>query len=164
MKRILLPALGLAATAAIAAGCGGNSSTSYGGAQTSTTKPAATTTAAKVMTSKTSLGTILVDGQGMTLYMFEKDKGGKSSCGGACAAAWPPDVTTGKPTAGGSVSASKLGTTKTPDGKTMVTYAGWPLYRYAGDSAAGDTNGQNLDQFGAEWYVLGANGKKVEKH
>jgi predicted lipoprotein with Yx(FWY)xxD motif len=164
MKRIFLPALGLAATAVIAAGCGGNSSTSYGGAQTNKPKPAAASTAAKVMTSKTSLGTIIVDGQGNTLYMFEKDKGGKSSCGGACAAAWPPAVTSGKPTAAGAVSAAKLGTTKSPDGKTMVTYAGWPLYRYAGDSAAGDTNGQNLNQFGAEWYVLGANGKKVERH
>jgi predicted lipoprotein with Yx(FWY)xxD motif len=164
MNRILLPALVLAATAAIAAGCGSNSGTSYGGTQTNKPKPAAASTAAKVMTSKTSLGTIVVDGQGHTLYMFEKDKGGKSSCAGACAAAWPPAVTSGKPTASGAVSAAKLATTKRADGTTQVTYAGWPLYRYAGDSAAGDTNGQNLNQFGAEWYVLAPSGKKVEAH
>ena len=160
MNRILMPALGLAATAAIAAGCGGNSGTSYGGAKTTTPKPAVA--AAKVMTSKTSLGTIVVDGQGRTLYMFEADRNGKSTCSGACAAAWPPALTSGKPVAGGAVSAAKLGTTKRSDGTTEVTYAGWPLYRYAGDSAAGDTNGQNLDQFGAEWYVLAPSGKQVE--
>jgi predicted lipoprotein with Yx(FWY)xxD motif len=162
MKRILLPALGLAATAVIAAGCGSNSSTSYGGTQTNKPKPAAS--AAVVKTAKTSLGTILVDAQGHSLYMFKADKGGKSTCNGACASAWPPDMTSGKPTAGGDASAAKLSTTKRADGTTQAVYGGWPLYRYAGDSAAGDTNGQNLDQFGAEWYVLGADGKKVERH
>jgi predicted lipoprotein with Yx(FWY)xxD motif len=163
MKRTLMPALGLAATAVIAAGCGSSSSTSYGGAQTTKAKPAAAASA-KVMTSKTSLGTIVVDGQGRTLYMFKKDRGGKSACSGACASAWPPDVTSGKPVAAGAISASKLGTTKRSDGTTQVTYAGWPMYTYAGDMAAGDTNGQNLDQFGAEWYVLGPSGKEVESH
>jgi predicted lipoprotein with Yx(FWY)xxD motif len=170
MKRILVPALGLAAATAIAAGCGSsnndnssNAGGAYGGGQTAKTAPAAAS-AAKVMTSKTSLGAVVVDGQGNTLYMFEKDKDGMSTCAGACASSWPPAPTSGKPVAAGKISAAKLGTTKRPDGTTQVTYGGWPLYRYAGDTKPGDTNGQNLDQFGAEWYVLGSSGKKIEAH
>ena len=78
---------------------------------------------------------MLVDAKGRTLYLFEADKGPMSACGGACASVWPPLMTTGKPTAGPGVTASKLGTTKRSDGATEVTYNGHPLYTYAGDSA-----------------------------
>ncbi len=85
-----------------------------------------------------------------------------SACGGACASVWPPLMTTGKPTAGPGVTASKLGTTKRSDGATEVTYNGHPLYTYAGDSAPGQTSGQGLDDYGAEWYVLAAGGNKID--
>jgi predicted lipoprotein with Yx(FWY)xxD motif len=68
----------------------------------------------------------------------------------------------GKPTAGPGVTASKLGTTKRSDGATEVTYNGHPLYTYAGDSAPGQTSGQGLDDYGAEWYALSGRGDKVD--
>jgi predicted lipoprotein with Yx(FWY)xxD motif len=114
--------------------------------------------------STSKLGKIVVNGTSQTLYLFEKDKHGKSSCSGACAQGWPPLLTKGKPKAGHGVKASLLGTTKRPDGTTQVTYGGHPLYRFVGDhNKVGATTGQGLDAFGAEWYVVGANGKKVEK-
>ncbi|MER6414937.1 COG4315 family predicted lipoprotein [Streptomyces humidus] len=109
------------------------------------------------------LGTILVSGTGRTLYLFEADKSTTSTCNGACAAAWPPLLTSGSPSTGGSAQSKLLGTSKRSDGKTQVTYNGHPLYLYAGDSKAGDTNGQALNQFGAEWYVLDAGGNKVDR-
>jgi predicted lipoprotein with Yx(FWY)xxD motif len=108
-------------------------------------------------------GKVLVDGNGRTLYLFEADKGTMSKCDGACAAAWPPLTSSGKPTAGAGVNASKLGTTKRPDGTTGVTYAGHPLYTYAGDTAKGQTAGEGLTDYGAEWYALSAAGKTVER-
>ena len=110
------------------------------------------------------LGKIIVDGKSRTLYLFEKDKNGKSKCSGACATNWPPLLTKGKPKASGSVKASKLGTTKRSDGTTQVTYGGHPLYTFIADkSKPGSTKGEGLDAFGAEWYVVGTNGKKIEK-
>jgi predicted lipoprotein with Yx(FWY)xxD motif len=109
------------------------------------------------------LGKIVVDGRSRTLYLFEKDKNGKSRCSGACATNWPPLLTKGKPKAGAGVKASKLGTTKRADGTTQVTYGGHPLYTFVADkNKPGSTKGQELDAFGAEWYVVGPNGKKVE--
>jgi predicted lipoprotein with Yx(FWY)xxD motif len=73
-------------------------------------------------------------------------------------------LTKGKPKASGSVKASKLGTTKRSDGTTQVTYGGHPLYTFIADkSKPGSTKGEGLDAFGAEWYVVGTNGKKIEK-
>ena len=110
------------------------------------------------------LGKILVNGSSQTLYLFEKDKNGKSACSGSCAAFWPPLLTKGKPVAGSGVTASKLGTTKRSDGTTQVTYNKHPLYRFKMDNnKVGATKGEGLDAFGAEWYVVGTNGKKVEE-
>jgi len=108
------------------------------------------------------LGRILVDPRGRTVYLFEKDTGPKSTCSGACATAWPPVTTNGKPNAGKGVTASMVGTTKRSDGKTQVTYNGHPLYRFQGDKKQGEAAGQNVDAFGAEWYVLSTAGNKVE--
>jgi len=108
------------------------------------------------------LGTILVDSKGRTVYLFEKDTGPKSTCSGACATAWPPVTTNGKPNAGKGVTASIVGTTKRSDGKTQVTYNGHPLYLFQGDKKPGEAAGQNVDAFGAEWYVLSPAGHKVE--
>jgi predicted lipoprotein with Yx(FWY)xxD motif len=114
-----------------------------------------------VATGRTDLGTVLVDGKGRTLYLFEKDKGSASSCYGACASVWPP-LTSGQGVAAGGLTAAKLGATKRTDGTTEVTYAGHPLYTYAGDAKPGQARGQGLDQFGAEWYVLAPSGHKID--
>jgi predicted lipoprotein with Yx(FWY)xxD motif len=118
--------------------------------------------AATVKTRSGKLGTYLVDSKGKTLYLFEKDKTSKSKCSGDCAVAWPPLLTSGKPKAAGSAKASLLGTSKRSDGKTQVTYHGHPLYYFVQDKKAGDTKGQNVDGFGAEWYVLSPAGKKID--
>ena len=118
---------------------------------------------AVVKTRKTSLGTILVDSKGRTLYLFEKDKHGKSACSGQCAAFWPPLITSGKPGAGAGVKASLLGTTSRAGGKLQVTYKQHPLYRFAQDRKAGQTKGEELKAFGAEWYAVSPAGAKVEK-
>ncbi len=117
---------------------------------------------ATVKTRHGKLGTFLVGPNGRTLYLFEKDKTKKSTCYDACATAWPPLLTTGKPKAAGKARASLLGTTKRTDGKTQVTYKGHPLYYFVQDKKAGDTAGEGVDGFGAEWYVLAPNGKKIE--
>jgi predicted lipoprotein with Yx(FWY)xxD motif len=154
LSRVTLPAA-LAGVAAIAAGCGGGYTAASGGA-------AQTASAPSVRAAHSKLGTILVDGQGRTLYLFEKDKGPASTCTGACASIWPPLTSMSKAVAGGGLSAAKLGATKRSDGKTEVTYAGHPLYTYVGDAKSGDTHGQGLDQFGAEWYVLTPRGSKID--
>jgi predicted lipoprotein with Yx(FWY)xxD motif len=139
-------------------GCGGGTSAS----PSQTAAPAAA--GAAVDAKKVSLGTILVDGKGMTLYLFEMDKGGKSACYGACATAWPPLLTGGKVTPGSGVNASWVGTTTRSDGKTQVTYHGWPLYYFVPDKAPGEIKGQDLKSFGAPWYSVGAaTGDKLEK-
>jgi predicted lipoprotein with Yx(FWY)xxD motif len=147
------------------AGCGGSpdsdSGSSSAGAGSTAGGSQQGSGAETVKTASTDLGTVLVDDQGETLYLFEKDAGSKSTCAGGCAAAWPPVKTEGEPQAGGSAAAGMLGTSKRSDGTTQVTYAGHPLYRYAGDGAPGDTNGQGLDDFGAKWYALGSNGQAI---
>jgi predicted lipoprotein with Yx(FWY)xxD motif len=162
----------LAATVAVViAGCGSGDSTSSGGAYGGGgggggTKPAAETSgggdgivsAAKVG----DLGMVLVDSQGRTLYDFHKDKGSKSACYGACAGAWPPLLTEGNPQAQGPADRSMLGTTRRKDGTVQVTYNGWPLYTYVGDENPGEANGNDIDQFGAEWYALQPNGQEPE--
>jgi predicted lipoprotein with Yx(FWY)xxD motif len=133
-----------------------------GDASASTSPPkTATGHAATVGVASTGLGNVLVDSQGRTLYLFAQDQGTTSACGGACAAAWPPLRTSGKPLAGGGAKAALLGTTKRSDGKPQVTYAGHPLYLYAGDQKAGDTSGQGITAFGGGWYALTASGGQV---
>jgi predicted lipoprotein with Yx(FWY)xxD motif len=110
-----------------------------------------------------SLGKILVDANGRTLYLFDKDKRNKSACSGLCATYWPPLLTHGKPMARAGAKASLLGTTRRSDGSMQVTYAGHPLYRFALDTKAGQTSGEGLDDFGAEWDAVSPSGKSVEK-
>ena len=116
-----------------------------------------------VSTRATSLERILVDRHGHTLYLLEKDKNGKSACSGACASAWPPLIATAKPRAGAGAKASRLGTTKRADGRLQVTYNHHPLYTFIKDTKKGQTKGEGLNAFGAEWYALSAAGAKVEK-
>jgi predicted lipoprotein with Yx(FWY)xxD motif len=169
--------LGAAATAAVAllAGCGssGSSSTASSAASTAASTPtqstAASTTAAAgpgvaVQTKHATLGTILAAGpKHLTVYMFEADKGTTSSCNAACAKVWPPVTTAGKPAASGGAVSADLGTAMRSDGTEQVTYKGHPLYFYDDDKDAGDAYGQASKAFGADWYVLEANGSKVDE-
>jgi predicted lipoprotein with Yx(FWY)xxD motif len=90
------------------------------------------------------LGVVLVNAKGRTLYVFVKDKQHRVTCTGRCAAYWPPLKWkgSGKPTAGGAAKAKFLGWDKDPAGGKVVTYKKWPLYTYAGDSAAGQATGE----------------------
>jgi predicted lipoprotein with Yx(FWY)xxD motif len=152
---LLIAAAAIALVALAIAGCGGGDNQAT--AASSTGGGSSTVNVAD----GGSLGKILVDSQGRTLYLFRKDTGSMSTCSGACAQEWPPVTTGGKPTAGDGLTASKLGTTKRSDGAMQVTYNGHPLYLYAGDQKPGDTAGQGLDFFGGKWYVLSPAGNEV---
>jgi len=121
------------------------------------------TRTATVATARSGLGRIVVDGRGRTLYLFEKDRHGRSACSGTCAAYWPPLLTSAKPVAKTGVKASLIGTTKRADGTKQVTLAGHPLYFFSGDVKHGDTSGEGLHDFGAGWYVLAPSGKKIDR-
>jgi predicted lipoprotein with Yx(FWY)xxD motif len=124
---------------------------------------AATGTPSQVKTKKTSIGTALVDGKAShTLYLFMKDKNGKSSCNGACASNWPPYLTTGKPKAGAGVKQSLLGTFKRSNGKLQVTYNKHPLYWFKFDKATGSTKGEDVSAFGGTWYAVNAKGAAIK--
>ena len=109
------------------------------------------------------LGKVVATAQGRTLYLFRADHGTTSACYGKCATYWPPLLTAGKPVAMAGVKASLLGTTKRKDGKLQVTYKGHPLYTYAGDAKAGDTNGQGVSAYGAKWYAVTPSGATIDK-
>jgi predicted lipoprotein with Yx(FWY)xxD motif len=162
----------LAAAAAIAlsglavAACGSTSSSTTKQTNTGTGSAAAPAqsadpSSATVDLASSTLGTILVNSQGRTLYLFKADTGTKSACTGACAAAWPPLVSTGKPRAGNGVQQSLLGTSKRADGTEQVSYDGHPLYLFTGDTASGQTNGQGSTGFGALWFVLSPAGSQI---
>jgi predicted lipoprotein with Yx(FWY)xxD motif len=104
----------------------------------------------------------LVDGKGRTMYLWEADKHGTSTCTGACAAAWPPVTVTGTPQAGTGVDQAKLGTVKRADGTEQLTYSGHPLYYFVGDASTGVAHGEGSKAFGADWYVVSASGAKID--
>lgn len=108
-------------------------------------------------TAETDLGSIVVDGAGMTLYMFTKDSPDVSACEGQCLENWPPLI--GEPTAGSGVDESLLGSFEREDGRVQATYNQWPLYYWVGDSAPGDTSGQDVQNV---WFVLGADGEPIK--
>jgi predicted lipoprotein with Yx(FWY)xxD motif len=145
----------IALTAAACSSGGGGASASPTPAKTTTGQPAT------VGVANTGLGQILVDAQGRTLYLFQKDSGTTSACTGACATAWPPLRATGQPTAGSGANASLLGTTQRSDGGPQVTYSGHPVYTFTGDQKAGDTNGQGVNAFGASWFALTSAGNQA---
>jgi predicted lipoprotein with Yx(FWY)xxD motif len=116
--------------------------------------------AAKVLVRATSVGGVLVDARGHTLYSFASDKGRASSCYGACAATWRPLVTSAKPLAGSGVKAALLGTAKRKDGKLQVTYAGHPLYAFTGETKPGQLEGQGVAKL---WWALAPSGAKVTR-
>jgi predicted lipoprotein with Yx(FWY)xxD motif len=107
------------------------------------------------------LGKILVDAQGRTLYLFQKDVGNRSMCAGACAKIWPPLLASGSAKAGKGVTQSMLATTSRSDGSMQVTFAGHPLYTYSADTAPGQTGGNGLNEFGGVWNAVQPSGAKA---
>ena len=161
--------------ALIAAGCGSSSTktgtsnapgaakSSYGA---STSSSAAGSSSSKISTATVKgLGTVLVNSQGRTLYIFKPDNAKKVTCTGQCAAVWPPaKVTGGKPAASGDVKASLLSSDPNPSGGRVATYNGWPLYTYVTDTGAGSARGQALNLNGGLWYVIGPDGQPITKN
>ena len=147
-------------TALAVAGCGGGDDNGNGSASAATPKTSSGQTAT-VGVENSSLGNILDNSKGQTLYLFKKDSGTTSACTGACASAWPPLRASGKPTVGQGLNASLVGTTQRSDGKPQVTYNGHPLYTFTGDQNPGDTSGQGVSAFGALWYVVSPAGNQV---
>ena len=139
------------------AGCGG------GGSNASSSSPPKTASgaAATVSVDNASLGNILVDSKGRTLYLFTRDSGTMSECNGACAVNWPPLRASGKPTIAGGAKASLISTTARSDGTRQVTYNGHPLYRFKNDSKSGDTNGEGLNAFGGNWFAVSPAGQHI---
>ena len=110
-----------------------------------------------------SLGAYLVDGDGMSLYLFTDDAGDPVPCTtDDCVAAWPPVTTDGEPSPGDGVDAELLSTTERQDGTTQVVYNGWPLYYFVNDGGPGDVNGQGIVSFGGTWYLITPSGDEVE--
>jgi predicted lipoprotein with Yx(FWY)xxD motif len=107
------------------------------------------------------LGDILVNSQGHTLYLFQRDTGAASACTGPCAADWPPLRVSGRPTVGNGADEAKAATASRSDGNPQVTYNGHRLYLYVHDHKAGDTNGEGLNAFGGLWYALSSAGNQV---
>lgn len=101
-----------------------------------------------------SLGEILVDATGRTMYAFSRDSRNEPTCYDACANTWLPILTDSDPAGGIGIDVAAAGTVPRRDGGDQVTYYGIPLYRYAGDKTDQDANGQGLDMFGGEWHVL----------
>jgi predicted lipoprotein with Yx(FWY)xxD motif len=177
---LVLPAVGLLA-AACSSGSGSAASTTTSRAATaSPSVPVSSTTGSggqraaagtspyyEVTTGRVSgLGNVLVDGQGLTLYMFVPDaQRGQSTCYDACASGWPPlRLPTGVtiPVVAGQAEASLLGTTTRKDGGQQVTYNGWPLYLWVGDTGPGQATGQGIDSLGGDWYVLSPKGEVIK--
>ena len=136
-------------------------------AETATGAVPVTGAATVEVSESTDFGTILVDGEGMSLYVFMADtqNDGTSTCGDddGCAAEWPPLVSDGDPVAGEGVDEALLGTLTRDDGSTQVTYNGWPLYLFVEDTAPGDTNGQGLEEFGGLWFLVSPAGEAIEQ-
>ena len=153
----------LAAAGLFAAACGGSSSGSKAQVASNNPPPSSTTGAGakvSITTHKGPAGTYLTDAHGKSLYMFALDAGGQSMCSGSCATHWPPLAGASAQTAG-AANAAQTATIKRGDGTSQITYAGHPLYYYAGDDSAGDTYGQGLDMDGGKWWLVDPSGKPI---
>lgn len=163
MKARFASGLALATLAILLTGCTGGGDTTPPPADTGTTEETPDTAGdVQLMTADSELGEIVVDADGMTLYMFDNDTqgGDSSSCEGDCATNWPALTTESNEAPAVDGITGEVGTITGVDGSTQVTLNGWPLYYYAGDSAAGDTNGQGV---GGIWWVLDPAGEKISE-
>jgi predicted lipoprotein with Yx(FWY)xxD motif len=159
------PLLVAAAAAALAA-CGSSSPSSSSPSSpsstpaTSSSGPSSSSTSASsvvIGTRSTSIGTVLVNAQGHTLYWFAKDTPTTSNCTGTCASYWPPVL--GKPKAASGTTLPKaFGTIKRSGGQVQATYDGHPLYTYASDTSAGMTSGNDLNASGGLWWAMTPSG------
>jgi predicted lipoprotein with Yx(FWY)xxD motif len=165
-SRISLCALILPAALA---GCG-SSGGSYGGGGAGRSPAAATPVAAitpagaaALTTRTTSLGRVIVDSSGRTLYAFGHDKKNVSRCGGPCATNWPPALIGGKakPKVAGGLAKGKLRVIHRAGGKRQLAFAGHPLYRFVADARPGDVKGQGVNAFGGVWHVVARSGSPV---
>jgi predicted lipoprotein with Yx(FWY)xxD motif len=155
LKRWWVAGCVAAAVVALTA-CGTSTSSS----PSSSTKPAATAAGATIKTRSTAIGTVLTNASGRTLYWFARDTKTKSRCNGSCATYWPPVIGTPKAAAGVTLSGT-LGTITRSNGQIQATYDGHPLYTYAGDSAAGDTSGNDINASGGLWWAMAVSGAKL---
>ena len=170
MRRTVLFSITALLAAATLTACGGGSgsdtSSGYGDSSPSSESstpaksPAAAAASTDLATAETSLGTIVVDGKGMSAYYFLKDtKGsGTSACSGECAAAWPA-ITTENATPTVTGVTGEVGTITGADGKLQITIDGRPIYTFAQDTAPGDVNGQGLNSV---WYVIAPDGTEID--
>ncbi|HET7303412.1 MAG TPA: hypothetical protein VFJ12_02540 [Segeticoccus sp.] len=149
------------------AACGSSGGSASAGGNTSSSTPAPTTHAAKVAShgsglhvANSSLGRIVVDGSGMTLYLLTSDKPNDSRCNAACLHYWPLVPASQGAHARGVT--AKVSSTKATDGKQLVTVGGWPLYTYVQDHSPGDVTGQGLKSFGGVWYVISPSGQPIK--
>ena len=158
-SRVTTALFSLVVFALVVAGCGGSSSSSSTStaSETSASSGGGTVSAAEI----SGLGTVLVNSEGMTVYMFAKDQGTTSSCYGTCEQGWPPVIAEGKPTAGEGAMSSQLGTTERKDGTMQVTYAGHPLYTFVEDKEPGEATGNESTAFGGKWSVMDEAGEAV---
>jgi predicted lipoprotein with Yx(FWY)xxD motif len=114
--------------------------------------------------SVSGVGTVLVDGDGFTLYLFEPDHQATPTCSGSCTSAWPPLLLPGgaQPKAGPGANSTLVGEVSGSNGTSQVTYNRWPLYRWVGDTRPGIATGQGLDNFGGLWYAISPDGAAVK--
>jgi predicted lipoprotein with Yx(FWY)xxD motif len=152
----LAGAMAIPLVALTVAACGGG-----GSAATAATPKTSSGASAIVGVSKSSLGSILVNSNGRTLYLFKADVGTQSACTDACVTKWPPLLASGKPTAGTGLAASKLATITRSDGTRQITYNGHPLYLFVKDQKPGDVKGQGVSAFGAAWFALSPSGDQI---
>ena len=117
--------------------------------------------APRLAVSSSKFGKILFDGRRRAIYAFTRDGRGRSTCYGACAAAWPPYIVARKPLAGAGVRKALIGTVRRRDGRLQATYAGRPLYFYVGDRSPGQVSCQNVAEFGGTWLVVRGSGRLV---
>lgn len=158
-RRTLLT-LGTAGAAMLAAACGSSGSTSHVSAPATGSGPAASSSAVMVGTSRTALGDVLVGADGHTLYALSGDSTSSPACTGSCLQTWP--MVTGTPAPGPGVTGA-LATFTRSDGSSQVTIDGHPLYRYAGDSSSGQTNGEGVHGPEGTWYAVSPSGALVHK-
>jgi predicted lipoprotein with Yx(FWY)xxD motif len=165
MRREIRWAAMVMVAALVFAGCGDDSDSdsagttggTTGGGGTTTSAPASATTAlatADVSVGESSLGEILVDADGLSLYVFMNDTAGTSTCVDACAQAWPPLIATSVSVAD-DLAAADFSLVARPDGTQQLAVKGMPLYGFAGDNAPGDTSGQGQN---GVWYVVSPDG------
>ena len=159
-KTFLAPLLaaGLAAGLAACGGTGSSTPTAGGSASPA----AASTSASALAVAHTSLGSVLVDSQGRTVYMLTADSANHSTCSASCLAYWPSVAVPGRlPQHVPGVTAT-VGSTALPSGGRTLTAGGWPLYTFVKDTKPGDVSGEGVVSFGGTWYAVSPSGQPVK--